>query len=99
MVVARIIVIHNVLRWELQLAYLNVCMQNKDDSWRFNNKESHPDKKIGFSKVLQLRPKECVLAGASGTYSVCACAVHQDVKLMMAGSRLETLSGDQLKHY
>ena len=74
-------------------------MQNKDDSWRFNNKESHPDKKIGFSKVLQLRPKECVLAGASGTYSVCACAVHQDVKLIMAGSRLETLSGDQLKHY
>ena len=62
-------------------------------------KECNPDKKIGFTKFSQLRPKECVLAGASGTHSVCVCTVHQNVKLMMAGSGLEALSGGQLKHY
>ena len=33
--------------------------------------ESHPDKKVGFSKFAALRPRWCVLAGASGTHSVC----------------------------
>ncbi len=32
---------------------------------------SHPDKKVGFSKFAALRPRWCVLAGASGTHSVC----------------------------
>ena len=29
--------------------------------------------KIGFTKFAMLRPRECILAGASGTYSVCLC--------------------------
>ena len=33
----------------------------------------HPDVKVGFSKFAELRPKECVLAGATGTHSVCVC--------------------------
>ena len=32
-------------------------------------KERFPDCKIGFSKFAELRPKQCVLAGASGTHS------------------------------
>ena len=35
-------------------------------------KEKYPHEKIGFSKFAELRPKHCVLAGASGTHSVCA---------------------------
>ena len=31
-----------------------------------------PDHKIGFSKFAELRPKHCILAGASHTHSVCA---------------------------
>ena len=42
-------------------------------------KERFPDRKIGFS---ELRPKHSVLAGASGTHSVCVCTIHQNVKLM-----------------
>ena len=42
-------------------------------------KERFPDRKIGFSKFAELRPKHCVLVGASGTHSVCVCTVHQDV--------------------
>ena len=45
-------------------------------------KERFPDCKIGFSKFAGLRPKHCVLAGASGTHSVCVSTIHQNVKLM-----------------
>ena len=55
--------------------------------------------KVGFSKFTQLRPAECVIAGASGTHSVYVCKIHQNVKLMMIGSRLEHLIGGEIKHY
>lgn len=42
----------------------------------------NPDKKVGFSKFASLRPKQCVLAGSSGTHSVCVCVIHQNFKLM-----------------
>eukprot|EP00731_Ephydatia_muelleri_P007530 Em0003g1778a len=60
-------------------------------------KTEHPDVKVGFSKFAELRPKECVLAGATGTHSVCVCAIHQNVKLMMAGGRLESLTKGGLR--
>ncbi|CAH0550960.1 unnamed protein product [Brassicogethes aeneus] len=54
-------------------------------------KTTHPNKNIGFSKFCQLRPAECVLAGASGTHSVCVCQTHQNFKLMFMGARLNQL--------
>jgi hypothetical protein len=36
-----------------------------------NFKEKHPVASIGLSKFAELRPKHCILAGASGTHSVC----------------------------
>ena len=45
-------------------------------------KERFPDCKVGFSKFAEPRPKHCVLAGVSGTHSVCVYAIHQNVKLM-----------------
>ena len=62
-------------------------------------KQQHPDIKVGFSKFAELQPKECVLAGATGTHSVCVCTIHQNVKLMMAGSRLEALTNGWFSHY
>ena len=47
-------------------------------------KTAHPDQKVGFSSFAALRPKWCVLAGASGTHSVCVCKYHQNPKLMAA---------------
>ena len=55
-------------------------------------KEKYPTEKIGFSKFAELRPKYCVLAGASGTHSVCVCTIHQNVKLMILGAKLPELS-------
>ena len=42
------------------------------------------DKPVGFSKFAELRPKWCILAGRSGTHSVCVCLYHQNPKLMLS---------------
>ena len=46
-------------------------------------KLKYPDVKLGFSKFCTLRPKWCVLAGASGTHSVCVCSIHQNAVLLV----------------
>ena len=56
-------------------------------------KDEHPEERIGFSKFASLRPKHCILAGASGTHSVCVCTYHQNVKLMLHGARLSEMVG------
>ena len=52
-------------------------------------KDQHPSDHIGFSKFASLRPKHCVLAGASGTHTVCVCTYHQNVKLMIHAAELD----------
>ena len=54
-------------------------------------KEKYPTHYIGFSKFCQLRPKNCILAGGSGTHTVCVCTIHQNVKLMMNGAGLRSI--------
>ena len=46
--------------------------------------EKYPEAKISFSKFCSLRPKWCVLAGASGTHSVCVCTIHLNMKLLLS---------------
>lgn len=48
-------------------------------------KSEFPKHKTSFSKFAEYRPQECVLAGASGTHTVCVCIIHQNVKLMIEG--------------
>ena len=48
-------------------------------------KQKHPTERIGFSKFAEFRPKHCIIAGTSGTHSVCVCTIHQNVKLMLNG--------------
>jgi hypothetical protein len=55
-------------------------------------KEKFPGAKIGFSKFAELRPKQCVLAGSSGTHSVCVCTTHQNMKLMFTASKIDQLT-------
>lgn len=66
-------------------------------------KEKFPANKIGFSKFCDLRPKNCILAGKSGTHTVCVCTLHQNIKLMMYGAKMQNfvLDGDDtaLKSY
>ena len=46
-------------------------------------KKKHKDLGIKFSKFCVLRPKWCILAGSSGTHSVCVCSYHQNAILLM----------------
>ncbi|XP_015127114.1 uncharacterized protein LOC107048461 [Diachasma alloeum] len=65
-------------------------------------REDQPSVVIGFSAFASLRPKYCVLAGGSGTHTVCVCPIHQNVKLMMIGAnfkRLTASSAHPLEHY
>lgn len=62
-------------------------------------KDKYPNIKIGFSKFAELRPKHCVLAGQSGTHSVCVCTTHQNVKLMIENAKLNTVTSGNLQNY
>ena len=55
-------------------------------------KDRFPTETVGFSKFADLRPKHCILAGASGTHSVCVCTIHQNVKLMILSVKLSDLT-------
>ena len=58
-------------------------------------KERFPTEIIGFYKFAELRPKHCVLAGASGTHSVCVCTIHQNVKLMKVGGKIAEMTAHE----
>lgn len=56
--------------------------------------EKYQHVKCSFSKFAALRPKHCVLAGASGTHSVCVCAIHENVRLLIDGSNIKNLTAN-----
>lgn len=63
----------------------------------YNNfKSENPNMKIGFSRFASLRPENCVLAGASGTHSVCICTHHQNPKLMLEACKAYINKSDPL---
>lgn len=65
-------------------------------------KDEYPNIKVGLTKFFTLRPKQCILAGDSGTHMVCVCTYHQNVKLMLNGGDIANLtagSAMQLSSY
>ena len=44
-----------------------------------------------------IRPKECITVGHRGTHSVCVCAIHQNVKLMITALPITTTYYDLMK--
>ena len=44
--------------------------------------------KISSSKFASLRPKWYISVGPKGTHSVCACTIHQHVKLLLSSVNL-----------
>ena len=62
-------------------------------------KQKYPKERIGFSKFAELRLKHCILAGASGTHSVCVCTINQNVKLMINGMKLHESTTRGLTNY
>ena len=75
--------------------YLVLC--NLNEAYQlFKSKKQNI--KISFSKFADLRPKECVLAGGAGTHTVCICTIHQNMKLMIVGAHLGTLTEGEQHH-
>lgn len=66
-----------------------VLMNLKECFEEYKKDPSNP--KIGFSSFASLRPPFCVLAGSSGTHSVCVCTYHQNPKLQLAGLGIKEL--------
>lgn len=60
------------------------------ETFKINN----PTTKCSFSKFASLRPKNCVLAGSAGTHSVCVCPIHENVKLLIDGANLKSITAD-----
>ena len=46
-------------------------------------KKENPDRKIGFSTFVLLRPKWCIPVGVAGTHNVFTYTYQQNVKLML----------------
>ena len=59
-------------------------------------KDKFPTKSIIFSKFDELRPKHCILVGASGTHAMCVCTIHHNVKLMMVGAKIPDIILDSV---
>jgi len=55
-------------------------------------KMNNPTTKCSFSKFASLRSKHCVLAGSAGTHSV--CPTHENVKLLIDGANLKSITAD-----
>jgi hypothetical protein len=62
-------------------------------------KQQYPSIKIGFSMFASNRPKHCILAGTSGTHTVCVCIYHQNVKLMFKTLQDKKLNPRGLNSY
>lgn len=46
-------------------------------------KKKFPVDKVGFSSICELRPKQCITVGQSGS-NACVCKYHQYLKLMLS---------------
>lgn len=71
---------------------------NLKEAYQLLKEKSHA-LKVGFSKFAELRPKNCILAGQSGTHSVCVCTIHQNVKLMIENSKMCFVTDGNIKNY
>lgn len=62
-------------------------------------KMKYGNEKVGFSKFCSLRPKWCVLAGSSGTHSICVCMIHQNVELIIQGLGIKDTNSELMKRF
>lgn len=45
----------------------------------------YPEFPISVSKFTKLRPRNCITISSSGTYNICVCKIHQNMKLKLLG--------------
>jgi hypothetical protein len=63
-----------------------------------NFKNSHAGVNVGVLKFASMHPRNCIMAGARGTHSVCVCTIHQNVKLMLEACKISELTRNSEHH-
>ncbi|KAJ8672151.1 hypothetical protein QAD02_003410 [Eretmocerus hayati] len=63
-----------------------------------NFKDEHSEVSVGFSRFAEARPPYVILAGATGTHTVCVCKIHQNFELLIHALDLESIN-DQLRKW
>ena len=48
--------------------------------------------KLGFSKFVEARPKQCILPGTHRSHCECVCVHHDNVKLIIDGTNIPKLT-------
>lgn len=82
--------IRNIETGEKELIQKRLILMNLKEAYAiYKNTPDAPD--IGFSSFCSIRPKFCILAGASGTHTVCVCTYHQNVKLQVSAIGLYSI--------
>lgn len=66
-----------------------LLLYNLKDLYLQWKKESQFEIIPGFILFTELRPKQCLFAGAPETYSVCICPIHQNFKLNLVTLKLQ----------
>ncbi|KAJ8677176.1 hypothetical protein QAD02_012963 [Eretmocerus hayati] len=61
-------------------------------------KDEHPEVSVGFSRFAEALPPYVILAGATGTHTVCVCKIHKNFKLLIHALDLESID-DQLRKW
>ncbi|KAJ8672824.1 hypothetical protein QAD02_004084 [Eretmocerus hayati] len=61
-------------------------------------KDEYPEISDGFSRFAKARSPNVILAGASGTHTVCVCKIHQNFKLLLHVLDLESID-DQVRKW
>lgn len=69
----------------LSLRELHVSLKELDKEKKFP---------ISYTAFAKLRPRHCILPGASGTHSVCVCTIHENVKMMLDALNIEALTNN-----
>lgn len=52
-------------------------------------REKFPDVTMSLDTFRKLRPRQCIMAGQTGTHTVCVCEIHQNMKLKFQAIKTE----------
>ena len=71
------------------LVQKRILMYDLKDLYQNWMKDTRCDVIPSLTFFSQLRPKECIFAGDTGTHNICVCLVHQNVKLKLASMNVK----------
>ena len=78
-------VVENVVKAKAQKILLLFNLNDLHEQFKIE----YPELPVDLSKFTDLKPRECILAGQSGTHNVCVLKMHENVARKMYGIKRE----------